>query len=146
MKKIIQLVGPYSAYLAWLIALASMLGSLYFSEILHEAPCILCWYQRILIYPLVAIIPIGILLKDKKLHWYVLPLTIPGSAIALYHSLLQWGIIPEKVAPCTFGVSCLTKQLDLFGFVTLPFLSLLAFLGIVTLMLISKKFNATDHE
>ncbi len=104
---------------------------MYFSEIAHLPPCVLCWYQRILMYPLVLIIAVGILRKDKGLPFYVLPLSILGMGVALYQYLLQRGILPNSIAPCTLGVSCTTKYVEYFGFVTIPFLSLMAF-GVIT--------------
>lgn len=113
-----------------------MFGSLYFSEIRHFPPCILCWYQRIFIYPLVFLIPVGIIRKDNNLPYYVLSLSTIGTLIAIYHNLLYWNIIPENLAPCALGVSCTTKFVELFGFITIPFLSLLAFLAIDACMII----------
>lgn len=113
----------------------AMLGSLYFSEFAGYTPCILCWYQRIAMYPLVLIIGAGLLLKDKKMAFYALPLSIVGLVIAFYHNLLQWGVISEKLAPCTLGVSCVTKTVIAFNFVTIPLLSLTAFVLITGLML-----------
>src|SRR5579864_5425272 len=95
-------------YIAWVQSLLAMLGSLYFSEIKKFPPCILCWYQRILMYPLVLIIAVGILRKDKNLPHYVLPLSAIGTIIAVYHNLLYMNIIPESLAPCVAGVSCTT--------------------------------------
>src|SRR4029078_8798332 len=116
------------AYLAFVIALSSVLGSLYFSEVLHFLPCVLCWYQRITMYPIVTILIVGILLKDKNLHCYVLPLSIIGALIGLYQNLLVWGVISEALAPCTNGVPCTTLYINWFGFITIPFLSLASFL------------------
>lgn len=130
-------------YLAWVQALVAALGSLYFSEIKQFAPCVLCWYQRIFMYPLVIIIAVGILRKDKFLHWYVLPLSILGGLVAFYQVLLQQGILPEKVAPCTIGVSCLTKYTSYLGFLSIPLMSLLAFALITVCMVIYKKYNET---
>jgi disulfide bond formation protein DsbB len=121
-----------------------MLGSLYFSEFAHLAPCILCWYQRICLYPLVLILGIGILRKDRLMWVYALPLSLIGTALALYHNLLQWGIISEKLAPCTFGVSCATKQVVALNFVTIPLLSLAAFVLISALMVIYRA--AYNHD
>lgn len=121
-------------YLAWVQALVATLGSLYFSEILHFKPCILCWYQRILMYPLVIIIAVGILRKDKNLPYYVLPMSILGAGFALFHVLLQKGIIPENFTPCEVGVSCTTRYAGWFGFLTIPMLSLIAFLVITVCM------------
>jgi disulfide bond formation protein DsbB len=121
-------------YIAWIQAFVATAGSLFFSEVLHFPPCVLCWYQRIFMYPLVFLLGVGIVRKDKKIYSYVLPLSIIGSLIALYHSLLYWKIIPENAAPCTAGVSCTTKFIEWFGFITIPFLSLLAFLLITFCM------------
>jgi disulfide bond formation protein DsbB len=124
---------------ALLIAAASTLGSLYFSEFVKFPPCSLCWYQRIFMYPIVFVIAVGLWKKDKNIAYFVLPFSIIGLIISIYHNLLYYGIIPEKFEPCTIGVSCTAKQLDLFGFVSIPLLSLFAFLAITILTLIYKK-------
>lgn len=121
-------------YIAWTQALVATLGSLFFSEVMHLTPCLLCWYQRILMYPLVAILTVGILLRDERLRLYVLPLSIGGLAIAIYHNLLYYGVIPEGIVQCTTGVSCTQRQIEWFGFITIPFLSLIAFTVITTCM------------
>ncbi len=118
-------------YLAWLQSVIAMAGSLFFSEVLHFPPCVLCWYQRICMYPLVAILTVGIFRKDKQVATYVLPLAIIGWCIALYHNLLYYQILPESMAPCVAGVSCTTKFISWFGFVTIPLLSFTAFTIIV---------------
>lgn len=138
MKKFIQ---KYVLYIAWMQALVATLGSLYYSEIRHFAPCILCWYQRILMYPLVIVIAVGILRKDKKLYHYVLPMSILGWLIAFYHVLLQKGFLPEAVALCIIGASCTVKYTGYFGFITIPLLSLAAFTLITICMLIQRKFG-----
>lgn len=90
-------------------------------------------------YPLVLIIAVGILKKDKGLHDYVLPMSILGLLIALYHVLLEKGILPEAVAPCTLGASCTIKYVGYFGFITIPVMSLTAFIVITMCMIIFKK-------
>ena len=121
--------------LAWVTALMSMTGSLYFSNVLGFPPCVLCWYQRIFMYPLVFIIGVGILKKDSHLPFYVLPLSIIGGVVALYHNLLYYSLIPESVTPCISGISCTTKFIEYFGFVTIPFLSFVGFAVITGCML-----------
>jgi len=131
-----KLIRKNIIYLAWVQALAATFGSLYYSEIRHFTPCVLCWYQRILMYPLVLIIAVGILRKDKHLYQYVLPMSVLGLIIALYHTLLQRGILPENVAPCGIGGSCITRFVGYFGFITIPVMSLTAFTVITVCMLI----------
>lgn len=127
MQKIKHWLKENVLYIAWLQAVAAMAGSLFFSEILHFPPCVLCWYQRITMYPLVLIIAVGIAKKDKDLALYALPLSLIGLGIAIFHNLLYYNIIPEAAAPCLQGVSCTTKFVEYFGFITIPFLSMAAF-------------------
>jgi len=121
----------YYLYIAWFQSLLAMLGSLYFSEILKYPPCVLCWYQRIATYPLVFIIPIAILFKDTKIYRYIFTLAIPGLLISIYHNLLYYKIIPDGLSPCSTGVSCTTKYIEYFGFLTIPLLGLIAFAVII---------------
>jgi len=90
-------------------------------------------------YPLIAVIAVGILRKDKGLHHYVLPLSIAGMIVAFYQILLQQEVLPENFTPCTLGVSCVTKFEVYFGFITIPLLSFLAFTAITGLMLFYRK-------
>lgn len=124
-----------------LISAFSTIGSLYFSEVVKLPPCVLCWYQRIFMYPIVFIAAVGIWKKDKNLPYFILPLSIIGLIIAIYHNLLYYKIIPESIAPCTTGISCTTVQLELFGFITIPLLSLAAFTIINVLTLLYLKIS-----
>ena len=126
-------------FLGWLIAAVSTLGSLFFSNVMDFAPCILCWYQRICLFPLVLILAVGLFPFDKSVVKYALPLAIVGWLVAFYHSLLYAGVIPESIQPCSQGVSCTEEYIELFGFVSIPMLSLLAFSAIITLLLIVKR-------
>ena len=128
-------------YAIWIIALGATLGSLFFSEVVGYTPCILCWWQRIFWYPLVLLLPIAIIHSDKMIRHYILALVIPGVIIALYQTLLVWAVLPENLAPCKVGVSCLTKYINWFGFINIPFLSLLGFLTILVILRKLKQNN-----
>lgn len=117
-------------YAAWLVALAATLGSLFLGEVMGLPPCTLCWYQRIAMYPLAVLLPIGILLRDGRVVHYCLPLVAAGLVVAAYHNLLYYHVIPESLSPCSEGASCTTRQIEWLGFVTIPGLALAAFLGI----------------
>ena len=131
-----RIVKENSHYVALIVAVMAMCGSLYFSEILKFPPCVLCWYQRIFMYPQVAIIGLGIYFKDKFFYRYSLLLAGIGIIVSIYHNLLYYKILPESAAPCTFGISCTTKFIEWFGFITIPFLSGLAFAIIIFFMLL----------
>ncbi len=90
-------------------------------------------------FPLPIVLMMGLVPFDAKVVRYALPLAVGGAAIALYHTLLHLGVIPESAAPCSQGVSCSDANLDLFGFVSIPMLSLLAFLIVVVLLVVLKR-------
>ncbi|HVE57162.1 MAG TPA: disulfide oxidoreductase [Pyrinomonadaceae bacterium] len=125
-------------YAAWVIALVATVGSLFFSEVMLLPPCVLCWYQRIAMYPLVVVLGVGIILGDRRVKFYALPVALAGLAVAVYHNLLYYGILPESIAPCTQGVSCTSVQLEWLGFITIPLMSLTAFI-LITLNLLFYK-------
>lgn len=136
-----KFIRENALYLAWITAVTSMLGSLYFSEVLGLVPCSLCWYLRIVMYPLVLIIGIGIIKKDRHFYDYALPLSVIGSVIAFYQNLLYYNVISERLAPCTFGISCVTRYISLLGFIDIPLLALFAFIIITATLLIHKRHN-----
>ncbi|MEC5397953.1 disulfide bond formation protein B [Uliginosibacterium sp. H1] len=121
-------------FLCWVLASASTLGSLFFSMVMGREPCVLCWYQRIFMFPLPLILGMGLLRFDPRCVRYALPLAIAGTGFALYHCLLYMGVIPERMTACTQGVSCADVDVELAGFVTIPLLSLAAFVAIVGLL------------
>lgn len=124
-----------SLLISWTIALVATFGSLFFSEVMRLPPCVLCWYQRICMYPLTVILAVGWLLRDRNTVFYSAPLSALGLLIAIYHNLLYYHVIPESIAPCTAGVSCTSRQIEWIGFVTIPLLSLLAF-AFINLLLV----------
>ncbi len=117
----------YFSYLALLQALLAIAGSLFFSEVMKLPPCSLCWYQRIAMYPLGFILAVSIVKRDHAAVTYGLPLALGGFFVAIYHNLLYYKLIPDSITPCTSGISCTSKQIEWFGFVTIPFLSLISF-------------------
>ena len=127
-------------FLGWLLVSVSTTISLFFSSVLEYEPCVLCWYQRICLFPMVFILAAGLFPTfDKSVIKYALPLSIAGGLTAFYHTLLYAGIIPENIQPCSKGVSCTEKYIELFGFVSIPMLSFLAFSTLVALLLFLKR-------
>jgi disulfide bond formation protein DsbB len=134
----------YAPYLAFGAALTAMLGSLYYSEIVGFVPCTLCWYQRILMYPLTLITLVGILKHDEALPDYVLPLSILGIGFSTYHYLIQLGVVGHS-AVCSIGIPCDLRYVNYFGFVTIPLMALTAFVIITSSMALSKwAYRRTD--
>ncbi|MCK5640781.1 MAG: disulfide bond formation protein B [Gammaproteobacteria bacterium] len=122
----------------WLMATISTLGSLFFSEVMDLVPCVLCWYQRIFMFPLVIILLVGLFPLDKNVVRYALPIAVIGLLFTVYHCLLFFGFIPENLQPCSQGVSCADDSMVLFGFLPIPLLSLASYIVMITLLLITR--------
>jgi disulfide bond formation protein DsbB len=129
----------YGILFAFIVSLVATGGSLFLSEVLGFIPCSLCWYQRIMMYPLVLLLGRAAILDDRKIAGYALPLSIIGGLISTYHYAKQK--IPgfNEFAPCNVGIPCNTDYLDWFGFITIPFLALVAFIMITCFLLMSRK-------
>ncbi len=123
-------------YGAWFVSLIATLGSLYFSEIRGFIPCDLCWFQRIFMYPLAFILGIATFQNDWKIARYVLPLSIIGGSISVMHYLEQKVPGFGGIRPCVSGVPCSAEYINWWGFKSIPFLALVAFLLISVAMLI----------
>lgn len=112
----------------WITATVAMFGSLYFSEVKGYEPCGLCWYQRILMYPLAVITMIAILRNDKKVVRYVFPLSIVGMGLSLFHygkQKISW--FNEATDFCSTSVPCNTMYVEWLGFITIPLMAFTAF-------------------
>lgn len=130
----------------FLMAVISTVGSLYYSEIMKFPPCTLCWYQRICIYPLVIIFGAALLTDDNKHLKYSLPLLLTGLAIAVYHNLLYFGVIAQEFIPCTGSVSCSTRQLELWGFITIPLMALVGLAVMIILAFFEFRFASSKRS
>jgi disulfide bond formation protein DsbB len=119
--------------LAWLVAAGATAGSLYFSEVADFAPCRLCWFQRIAMYPLSAILLIGAIRRDRAVRWYSLPFVVAGMGVSTYHYLIEWKPSLEGGA-CGIGPPCSGFYFREFGFVTLAFMALCGFVSIGALL------------
>ena len=121
--------------LLWLVSLVATLGSLFFSEVMGLPPCVLCWYQRICMYPLVVISSVALVTRDRRGATYAWPLALVGVVVAAYHNLLYYHLIPDSITPCATGVSCTDRQIEWLGFITIPLLALTAFVMVVGCLL-----------
>lgn len=123
--------------LAWLVAAVSTAGSLYFSAVVGFEPCMLCWYQRIAMYPLVLVLAVGWITGDRQSWRWGLPLAGSGLLLALYHISVQFRPALD-VGMCAEGVPCSARYLSVFGWVSIPVLAAGGFLLIGALLLLAR--------
>jgi disulfide bond formation protein DsbB len=131
--------------LAGLVAAASMVGSLYYSEVAGLVPCVLCWYQRIAMYPLVLVLGVGFVTRDSRVWRYGLPLAVVGLLIAAYHVLIQFQPALDA-GTCTAAAPCTARYVAVHGFVSIPVMAGSGFLLISGLLLTVRAVRSTDSE
>ena len=141
-----QWLNRSALYVALLAAWIALLGSLYFSEVLGYLPCELCWYQRILMYPLSAVIAVGLIRRDPHLPYLILPFSLIGQGLSTYHYLLEKTDIFGAVTVCRSGVPCTVAWINWFGFITIPFLAMTAFFIITVFSLVALTAGEPDPE
>jgi len=124
---------------AWLVAISATAGSLYYSQIRHFIPCELCWYQRILMYPLVIVLGIATFYVDVRVRRYALPMVLVGGAISILHYAEQKipGFAPTSCAATP--IPCTTTYVNYFGFITIALMALAAFVLIAAALVMLKE-------
>jgi len=143
--RIEAVLGEPAIFLAGLVALVATLGSLYYSEVAHFTPCLLCWYQRIAMYPLAVILPIAAFRRDRGIWRYVVPVAAIGAAISIYHYQLQR--FPDQASvSCSVEAPCALTWVWQLGYISIPFMALSAFALIVTLLLVGRTAPAWEPD
>lgn len=150
-------IKKYGLRIIFFQALIASLGSLYYGFYGDPAinimtgdlfngtngftPCELCRYARILMYPLTLISLVGLIKKSySDTVNYMIPAVLIGIPLEIYHYALQKLPIGTS-AFCTRANPCNALQVDYFGFMTIPFLCLTAFLVIAIMIFLIKKAN-----
>jgi len=127
------LLGNKAIWLAWLVAFVCMVGSLIYSEVIHFEPCRLCWFQRIAMYPMAVILLVGAIRREFQVKYYALPLALIGLGISIYHYMIQR--IPNlESGACDPDNPCSAIYVDIFGFISIPFMAGMGFIVIAVLL------------
>ncbi|WP_110931846.1 disulfide oxidoreductase [Paenibacillus bouchesdurhonensis] len=134
----------YGIYLAWLVSMVATAGSLYLSEVLYYEPCKLCWFQRIFMYPLAILLGMAAFRNDRRILVYTIPLSIIGGTISTYHYAQQKIPGLAKLLPCKVGIPCNIDYLNWWGFVTIPFMALIAFILITVCLFLARTSSNQD--
>ena len=132
--------------LTLVVAGASLLGSLYFSEVADYIPCRYCWFQRIAMYPIAFVAAVGLIRRDAAARWYALPLAVVGACISTWHYLIEWNPQWEGESCGLFGPACSVPWFRTFGFVSLALMALCGFVAVIVVNVVSFGLGATSHR
>ena len=135
LHEVSEAAREHAVRLSLLLAGTAMLGSLYFSEVVHYSPCKLCWYQRICMYSIAIVSLVATVRRERRqIAPYVLVLSLVGLTVSVYHYLVEW--FPQiETNVCTVDVPCTTIWFRELGFLTLPSMAGIAFIGCALLMI-----------
>ncbi|MEN9604622.1 MAG: hypothetical protein RJB39_307 [Candidatus Parcubacteria bacterium] len=146
-NRLMRFVGRHGVLLGAIVALVAMLGSLSYSNIVGYAPCGLCWWQRIFMYPQVFLL--GIAAGKKNVHrqvisYYGIILSLIGVVIAFAHYLLQRGVIDFSCETVGYSVSCAKVFTMNLGYITIPLMAFTAFIMIFVCLLVYRNSNGQE--
>jgi disulfide bond formation protein DsbB len=137
-------VAPQAVMFAWVVATVTTLGSLYYSEHAGFVPCELCWYQRILMYPLVIVLGVAALRRDRAAWMTGGVFVVLGAPLSLYHWLVERVPAFEESSSCSAITPCNTPWFEKWGFVTLAWMAMSAFL-LIGVLLVCTLLGARDR-
>jgi len=146
-RRLRELLWGYELWLAFAVAAVATGGSLFFSEVGHFVPCELCWYQRIAMYPLSITLLLAALANDHRVARYLLPFPIVGAGVAVYHLLVENHVV-EQTQACQISApgGCATRWIEEFGYVTIPTLSLTAFVLLFAFLILATLERPADAD
>ena len=129
-------IGPQALALAAVVALVCTAGSLYLSEVANFPPCRLCWFQRVGMYPLVVLLGLAAVRRDRSIRPYAATLAVLGGLVSVWHLLVERyptleGSSCDPLNPCSI------KWVERFGYLTIPGMALSGFALIVALLAVA---------
>jgi hypothetical protein len=137
--------------LATAVAAVATGGSLYLSEVAGYLPCVLCWYQRIAMYPLTIVLGVAAARRDRQVWRTAVPIAAIGAVISVWHIAIERN--PSLGGACDPAAPCSLRWVEEFGFLTLPTMALIGFVTIIVLTLAARPRVAepatvasSDHE
>lgn len=140
-----NLLDGKAIWLAWIVAFVATVGSLIYSEVIHFEPCRLCWFQRIAMYPMAVILLVGAIRREFQVKYYALPLALIGLGISIYHVVIQ-NFPSLEGGACDPSNPCSAKYVDIFGFISIPFMAGAGFIVIAVLLGFYVNKNSIQQE
>lgn len=135
-RRVVEELAAYGLVLAALVAAGATAGSLYLSEVAGLVPCELCWYQRIAMYPLAAVLAVAAWRRDWSVRPFALTLALGGGVVSTYHYLVQRFPDLEGIRTCEVANPCTATLIWKFHHVSIPFMALWAFALVATILVV----------
>ena len=148
-ERVIAWLGERAIAIGLFLSTASTVGSLVYSEIVGYPACILCWVQRIFMYPQMFLFGLALWRKERMIAPYMLVLSLIGALVALYQWVKDMLLIyAHTTAPCpaVAGLpSCDRIYVLELGYITIPMIALNMFVWLVIVMWAGIRRTKTIH-
>ena len=139
-NNIVIFIARHATIISFVATITAVIGSLIYSNGIGYTPCVLCWWQRIFIYPLPILFGIALYRRNKEnIFPYTSALAFIGILFSTYHSYLYYG--GYSPLPCSAEATCTQRFVFEFGFVTIPFMALSIFLLVLSIAYARKKLT-----
>ena len=127
-RPLVRWVSVNAVGIGLIVSVLAVVGSLFFSNVVGFAPCELCWWQRICIYPQVVIFALAFFYECRgKALGPVFSISGVLSLIAFAIGAVQYysaTFNTSILAACSAtGVSCTKTYFVQFGYITIPMMS-----------------------
>jgi disulfide bond formation protein DsbB len=129
----------HSILVGFVASSLAMAGSLTYSDVVGYTPCVLCWFQRIFMYPQVILLGLALYRRDLSMRLYAIVLSSVGGVLALWHYLGQLGFGTLPCSAVGYSVSCAERFVMQYGYITIPMMALSAFVLIALSSAVSLK-------
>src|SRR3989344_4169756 len=136
-RGVMNFLGRYAVAFAFLVSIASIAGSLFYSEVVGYEPCTLCWWLRVFLYPQAVIFGVALFRKYNNAFVYALPLTLLALLVSAYFSYTSLG--GSSIIACTSAEGACSKVfVKEFGYITIPMMGLTVVLYLLLLTWVNK--------
>ena len=137
-NRLMVLLGERALFFGLFLSTVSTLGSLLYSEVVGYPACILCWIQRIFMYPQMFLFGLAFWRKDYSVVPYALLLSIIGGGVALYQWIKDMLLLYSHTTipcPAVSGLPSCDKIYVLeFGYITIAMMALNVFILLMIVM------------
>lgn len=143
-KPIVHFLSRWAIQLGIVLSIIVVSGSLFYSNFMGYEPCVLCWWQRIALYPLLPIFVLAHLNNDRKVFRYVFPLAILALVISIYQTYITFG--GEPLVDCSLEDNCSKLYVLAYGYITIPMMVTTASMAFLALYLAEKLVRKEENK
>lgn len=134
-------------YCIFIFSLGASFMTLVYSEIFMQAPCALCWFQRVFMYGIVVVSGTALYggreLEQRGILKYILNFSILGFLFAGYHHAQQFLAMYGTKIPCpATNVDCSKMTIFEYGHITFPWMAVVLFAFFIVIILLQRKVRS----